>query len=98
MPEIDDARVAGLIERAYALAGQELEGIDDAARELARTADGDVEVVAAAIRRIRSAVTEAAGQAEDAGGAGGAGGADRATKQVASLLRRALEIGEWNWE
>jgi hypothetical protein len=87
--EIDDARVAGLIERAYALAGQELEGIDDAARELARAADGDVEVAAAAIRRIRSAVAE---------GPEGAAAADRATKQVASLLRRALEIGEWNWE
>src|SRR5258708_4121977 len=83
MPELDEARVDDLIDRAYALAGQEMAGIDDAARELARTAGGSVEVVAAAIRRIRAAL---------------GGGSDHATKQVASLLRRALEIGEWDWQ
>lgn len=79
----DETRVTALVAEAYALADGDLAGIDDAARELASVARGDVRVIAAAIRQVRAQVES---------------GGDRATKQVASLLRRALEIGTWDWE
>lgn len=83
MPELDQVALTAVLVRASELAGEELAGIDDAASELAALAAGDVRLMAAAIRRIR-------GEVEAGGG--------RAVKQVASLLRRALEIGTWDWE
>jgi hypothetical protein len=75
--------VERVLGRAFAFADQELAGIEDAAKELAQLAGGDVAVMEAAIRRVR---------------AGAQSGGDRRIKQVASLLRRALEIGVWDWE
>jgi hypothetical protein len=79
----EDARVQTLLHRAFAFADQDLSGINEAARELAECAGGDVAVMEGAIRRVRAQVHS---------------GGDRRTKQVSSLLRRALEIGEWDWE
>jgi hypothetical protein len=50
--------------------------------ELAELAGGEVSSIAAAIRRIQDEV--------EAGGGS-------AVKQVGSLLRRAFEIGTWDW-
>jgi Asp/Glu/hydantoin racemase len=78
----DDPRVQALLGRAFTFADEDLSGINEAAMELARVAGGDVAVIGTAIRWTRGEV-RAVG--------------DRRTKQVASLLRRALEIGEWDW-
>ncbi len=75
-------RVKALLDLAYRLADGDLSGINEAAHELAVSAGGEVAVIAGAVRQVRALV--------EAGG-------DRATKQVASLLRRALEVGEWDW-
>jgi len=75
MAEIDEAVLRTLLGRALELANEDLDGINEAASELA---GGEVSLMTAAIRRIRNEV--------DADGS-------RRVKQVASLLRRALEIG-----
>lgn len=80
---LEDERLGKLLDRAFGLARSELEGIDDAARELAGVAEGDVALMADAIRWVRSRVDD---------------GGDRELKQVASLLRRSLEIGQWDWD
>jgi hypothetical protein len=82
VPESQDAQLEKLLRRVYVLAEQPLAGIDEAASELATIAGGDVGVMEPAIRRVRAAVDEAG---------------DQRSKQAASLLRRALEIGDWDW-
>jgi hypothetical protein len=76
--------VAVLLERAYELATGPLAGIEDAAKELAQLA-GDSVTVSTARRIVLSRVE------------GGGGPSDQ---QVASLLRRAIELGggRWDWD
>ena len=76
-------RVERILARAHEMADEPLEGIDEAARELAELAGGDVAVVA----RIRQRAADAV-KAEP----------DRHNKQVLSLVRRAIEIGRWDWD
>jgi hypothetical protein len=85
--ELDQLTVAeraeAVLARAYALASSPLEGIDGAARELADLSGADVAVIATARRRILERLETSP---------------DHATKQVVSLIRRALELGNWRWE
>jgi hypothetical protein len=77
-----DARVELVLARARRFADDDLEGIEEAAKDLARLAGGDVAVVAGARQRAVRAV------ADDPG---------RHSKQVLSLIRRAMEVGDWDW-
>ena len=78
-----DERVEGILARAHEMADEPLEGIEEAARELADLAGGDVAVVA----RIRQVAADNV-DAEP----------DRHNKQVLSLVRRAIEVGRWDWD
>ncbi len=68
---------------AYELATHPIERFDDAAGRLAGTADGEVAVIASARRRVAARLRAAP---------------DPVTKQVAALIRRAFEVGRWDWE
>jgi hypothetical protein len=78
-----DQRVEQILGRAHQMADEPLEGIDEAAKELAALAGGDVAIVA----RIRQVAADNV-DAEP----------DRHNKQVLSLVRRAIEIGRWDWD
>jgi hypothetical protein len=82
MPEDLDDRVAALLARAYQLANSQLEGINEAAEELAAMSGDDLTVISKARRVVLARM---------------AGNPDRATNQVASLIRRAIELGGWRW-
>ncbi len=75
-------RAEFLMARARALAESPLEGINEAALELAALADGDRSIIERA-RRDVDAEVRASGST--------------VAKQMASLIRRALELGEWRW-
>jgi hypothetical protein len=79
---LHDDRVDKVIARACELADEELLGIDDAARDIAALCDGDIAVIDAARRAVADRVARVP---------------DRRNKQAASLIRRALEIGDWDW-
>jgi hypothetical protein len=78
----DDPQVEALLTRAYELAASPLEGINEAALELADLTGEEIDVLSAARRRVAKRLITSP---------------DHATKQVASLLRRALELGNWRW-
>lgn len=78
-----DPRTDALLARALGLAELPLEGIEEQARELAAIAAGDRAVVERARRAAMRIVDEQP---------------NHVNKQVLSLLRRALEVGEWRWE
>ena len=78
-----DARVEQILARARQFADGDLDGIEEAAKELAEMAGGDVAVVARARQGAARAV------ADDPG---------RHSKQVLSLIRRAIEVGQWDWD
>jgi len=78
-----DDRLAKVVARAYELADEELLGIDDAARDIASLCEGDVAVINGVRRIVGDRL---------------AAEPDRRNKQAASLIRRALEIGRWDWE
>jgi hypothetical protein len=77
-----DDRVAKVLARSLELADISMAGIDDAALEIAGLAEGDVAVIAAVRRRLAAQMAERP---------------DRRTRQAVSLVRRALEIGAWDW-
>jgi hypothetical protein len=79
--DLDD-RVTALLARAYEFADRHLEGIDEAAEELAEMSGEDLTVISQARRMVLERM---------------AGRPDRATKQVVSLIRRAIELGSWRW-
>ncbi|HUB70593.1 MAG TPA: hypothetical protein VL984_09235 [Acidimicrobiales bacterium] len=80
----EQGRVAALLDRAYKMAGSQLDGVEQAAKELAVLC-GDSSTASAA-RRVVLGRLEAGG--------------DRVDRQVASLLRRAIELGAglWAWD
>ena len=78
-----DERVERILSRVHQMADEPLEGIEEAAKELAALAGGDVAVVA----RLRQVAAENV-DAEP----------DRHNKQVLSLVRRAIEVGRWDWD
>lgn len=80
---LHDERVRIVVTRAYELADEAIEGIDDAARELAELCHGDISVIDAVRRAIHADVEREP---------------SRQHKQAASFVRRALEIGHWDWE
>ena len=77
---VDRAEV--VLARARALAESPLEGINEAALELAALSGGERSVIEQARRRVEAEVGEAGSSV---------------AKQMASLIRRALELGEWPW-
>jgi hypothetical protein len=78
-----DERVEQILARAHQMADEPLEGIEDAAKELAELAGGDIAVVAR-IRQVAAGSVDAE--------------PDRHNKQVLSLVRRAMEVGRWDWD
>ncbi len=79
----DPDEVERLLHRAYELAESSLDGINQASLELADLSGEDVAVLEAA----RHLVVERLATRPD-----------HATKQVASLIRRAFELGNWRWK
>ena len=78
-----DAAVEKFLSEAYEVAQSPISAFNDAAVALAAKADRDRRVIERARRVVQSRL-----QTEP----------DHLTKQVSALLRRALELGQWNWE
>ncbi len=78
-----DAAVEKFLAEAYEVAQSPIWAFNDAAESLAAKADRDRRVIERARRVVLSRL-----QAEP----------DHLTKQVSSLLRRAIELGEWDWD
>lgn len=78
-----ELRVDAVVGRAFRLAGQPLEGIESASKELVELTGGDRRVLERA-RRVALGLSEA--------------DPSKLTRQVASLVRRALELGQWEWD
>jgi hypothetical protein len=78
-----DGQVRHLLERGYELAASQLEGINEAALELADAAGGNRRVMERAFRVVAKRVRV---------------DPSHANKQVASLIRRAIELGMWQWD
>jgi hypothetical protein len=78
-----DGQLRHLLERGYELAASELEGINEAALELADAAGGNRRVMERAFRVVAERVRV---------------DPSHANKQVASLIRRAIELGMWQWD
>ena len=81
-PEIADD-LDRLLQRAYELAAGYLEGINEAALELAEVAGDDRLVIERAVRIVAERVRI---------------DPSHANKQVASLIRRAIELEMWRWQ
>jgi DNA-binding NtrC family response regulator len=77
-----EAAVEKFLAEAYEIAQSPISAFNDAAAALATKADRDRRVIERARR-----VVEGRLETEP----------DHLTKQVASLIRRALELGEWDW-
>lgn len=73
-------RAEAVLDEAYRLASQPLEGIEGPAKALALMCAGDANV----LNEARKTVARSLAQSEDP-----------LDKQVASLLRRAFELGSW---
>jgi hypothetical protein len=78
-----DAAVEKFLAEAYEVAQSPISAFNDAAVALAAKADRDRRVIERARRVVQNRL-----QTEP----------DHLTKQVSALLRRALELGGWNWE
>jgi hypothetical protein len=78
-----DAAVEKFLAAAYELAQSPISAFNDAAEALAGKADRDRRVIERARRVVQTRLQT---------------GNNHLTKQVLSLLRRALELGEWDWE
>jgi hypothetical protein len=78
-----DDQLRDLLDRGYELAASRLEGINEAALALADAAGNDRRVMERAIRVVAERMRV---------------DPSHANKQVASLLRRAIELGMWRWD
>ena len=77
------ATVDAFLAEAYEVSRRPIHAFNDTAVALAARANRDVRVVERARREVQHRLDQHP---------------DHLTKQVASLLRRALELGEWDWE
>jgi hypothetical protein len=77
-----DGQLRDFLDRGYELAASHLEGINEAALELADAAGDDRRVMERAFRVVAERVRV---------------DPSHANKQVASLIRRAIELGMWRW-
>lgn len=77
-----DAAVEKFLAEAYDVAQSPISAFNEAAVALAAKADRDRRVIERARRVVQSRL-----QADP----------DHLTKQVSALLRRALELGDWDW-
>ena len=75
-----EAPTTALLDRAYEIARGHLEGINEAAEELANMTHGDLRVLWRARRVTLDRLSIAP---------------SKEVRQVMSLIRRALELGEW---
>ena len=82
MSDSDD-QLCLLLDRGYELAAGHLEGINEAALELADAAGDDRRVMERAFRVVAERVRL---------------DPSHANNQVASLIRRAMELGMWRWD
>ena len=82
MTDSDD-QLRHLLDRGYELAASHLEGINEAALELADAAGDDRRVMERAFRVVAERVRL---------------DPSHANNQVASLIRRAIELGMWRWD
>ena len=82
MTDSDD-QLCLLLDRGYELASGHLEGINEAALELADAAGDDRRVMERAFRVVAERVRL---------------DPSHANNQVASLIRRAIELGMWRWD
>jgi hypothetical protein len=82
MTDSDD-QLRRLLDRGYELAASHLEGINEAALELADAAGDDRRVMERAFRVVAERVR--LDPSHD-------------NNQVASLIRRAIELGMWRWD
>jgi hypothetical protein len=82
MTDSDD-ELCLLLDRGYELAAGHLEGINEAALELADAAGDDRRVMERAFRVVAERVRL---------------DPSHANNQVASLIRRAIELGMWRWD
>ncbi|HYA68070.1 MAG TPA: hypothetical protein VED63_04975 [Acidimicrobiales bacterium] len=71
------------MERACQLADSHLEGINEAAEELAAMSGVDLAVISKARRMALERMSACP---------------DHAAKQVVWLIRRAIEVGGWRWQ
>ncbi len=78
-----DDQLCLLLDRGYELAAGHLEGINEAALELADAAGDDRRVMERAFRVVAERVRL---------------DPSHANNQVASLIRRAIELGMWRWD
>jgi hypothetical protein len=78
-----DAAVEKFLAEAYEVAQSPISAFNDAAVALGAKADRDRRVIERARRVVQGRL-----QTEP----------DHLTKQVSALLRRALELGDWDWE
>jgi flagellar biosynthesis/type III secretory pathway protein FliH len=78
-----DAAVEKFLAEAYEVAQSPISAFNDAAVAVAAKADRDRRVIERARRVVQGRLQN---------------DPDHLTKQVSALLRRALELGEWNWE
>ena len=82
MTDSDD-QLCLLLDRGYELAAGQLEGINEAALELADAAGDDRRVMERAFCVVAERVRL---------------DPSHANNQVASLIRRAIELGMWRWD
>ena len=82
-PASGDAALDALLGRAAELAAGPLHGIEGEAKELATMAGGDLELISRARRLAMDWVEEGGGPV---------------AKQVVAMIRRAIEVGEWDWK
>jgi len=82
MTDSDD-QLCHLLDRGYELAASQLEGINEAALELADAAGDDRRVMERAFRVVAERVRL---------------DPSHSNYQVASLIRRAIELGMWRWD
>ena len=78
-----DAAVDGFLVEAYEISRAPILAFNDTAVALAAKANRDRRVIEGARRVVQNRLEVHP---------------DHLSKQVASLLRRALELGEWDWE
>jgi hypothetical protein len=81
-PDLETA-AKSFLERTYELAAGPIYGFNDTAAGLAAEANHDRRIIERARREVLARVRK---------------NPDGANKQAASLIQRALELGDWDWE
>jgi hypothetical protein len=78
-----DTAAKAFLEHTYEVSAGPISAFNDTAAALAAEANRDRRIIERARREVLSRVRQ---------------NPDRANKQAASLIQRALELGDWDWE